>query len=292
MRLPLTLLLVLALLATAGWPVPAAATPSNDACTGFLDPDPQAPQPQLHSINAPGTWCLRQDLVIQFSDVTYALIGVSADDVTVDCRGHKLQVVGGGQLDGIGASFSERLTVRNCRFEGFQDAVAVNFSSGGTKGHVVEDNVMVGNGVGVDMPYSTHVIVRRNRIEGGRMGVYTTGNATVTDNVIDGSSAGDYTSPITITNATGGEVRGNVIRNVHRAADATGMVAAVRIEEDNFQVNDAHVAIYDNVIQGDGNLSLLAALCERDGSRVSDNVIAGVGAVSQGCGVGTNDVSP
>jgi hypothetical protein len=292
MRIPLTLLLVLALLAIAGWPDPATATPSNDACTGFLDPDPQAPQPQLHSINAPGTWCLRHDLVIQFSDVTHALVDVYSDDVTIDCRGHKLQVLGGGQISGIVASYSQRLTVRNCRFEGFQDAVAVEFSSERSNGHLVEDNVMVGNGVGVYMPYSSHVIVRRNRIHGGRMGVYTIGNATVTDNLIDGASAGDYSSPVTITEATGGEVRGNVIRNVHRSSDATGMVAAIRVEEDNFQVKDAHVAIYDNVIQGDGNLSLLAALCERDGSRVADNVIGGVGAVAQGCGVGSNDVSP
>ena len=288
---PPLLALVLVLMAATGWPRPAAATPSYDNCTGFLDPDPQAPSPQLHSVNQPGTWCLRKDLVIQFSDVTYALIDVHGDDVTIDCKGHKLQVLGGGQIDGVGASFSDRLTVRNCRFEGFKAAVAVNYGTW-SNGHVVEDNVMVGNDLGVYMSYSTHVVVSRNRIHGGRSAVLAYGAATITDNLIDGAGAGVYSPVIGIDDATGGEVRGNVIRNFHRHSDEFDTVAAIEVDNSSSQPVGAHVAIYDNVISGTGEGWLLATRCDRPTSRVADNVIRGVGAVTEGCTVGTNDVSP
>ena len=68
--------------------------------------------------------------------------------------------------------------------------------------------------------------------------------------------------------------------------EKSGKIAA------RYHIVGAHVAIYDNVISGTGEGWLLATRCDRPTSRVADNVIRGVGAVTEGCTIGTNDVSP
>src|SRR5688500_9008460 len=79
---------LLALLAAiAAWPRLAMATPSYDACTGFLEFDGDTGAVAA----TPGTWCMDEDVVTATNSGTFALVMIEADDVTIDCKGHRLR---------------------------------------------------------------------------------------------------------------------------------------------------------------------------------------------------------
>jgi len=282
---------LLVLLAFAGGTGAARAAPSYDNCTGFLDPHPEQFYPEMQFVNQPGIWCLRQNLVFQFSDNTYGLIQVQGDDITIDCKGHRVEVVGGGQLYGVVSSFSQRTTVRNCEFRGFATAIIDNFN-GGTPpvGDVAEDNVILDGSI--HYPGVSHAMVRRNRLYGPRARIAVSGDSTVIDNLVDGTLAVGYGDAISLWDANGGEIRGNVVRNFrHDPADPTGGHApAIRVQKGG--VPGGRATVRDNVILGDGTGSTYALYCDHDTTLVTGNVINGVADSITGCKPGENDISP
>lgn len=285
-------LLLMLLVAASAWSATAAATSSYDDCDYYLEPHPDLPDPLRQNVNAPGTWCMRQDLVIPFNDYSYALVGVQADDVTIDCKGHKLALVGTGQLYGIAAGFSNRLTVRHCRMEGFSTAIYVdmNYIDRPGNGHVIEDNLLIGNRGGIRLS-GTNVSVRRNRIFGSG-GITVEGTAVVADNLVDGATLGYY-GAIAVFNPTGGEVRGNVVRNLHVSADYSGgPIAGVYVDNNTSYPERGRVTIADNVILGDGNPYLRGASCPDARSTAIGNIVGGMADAVDGCGDRNNELTP
>ncbi len=173
----------------------ALATPSVDGCTGMLQLDPGAEWTGV-TIDAPGVWCLGQDVLVDYAFDDVRLVRIDADHVTLDCRGHAMRVPPGLEetVHNSEAVWVEQgrdsVTVRNCRFEGFVASVAVNDS----QDYLIEDNLMR-NGT-VDFSGAGRTInvrggsgtIRRNRIHDsvGTVIDLFGGDALVADNLIDG----------------------------------------------------------------------------------------------------------
>jgi hypothetical protein len=298
----LFLLAVLAL--GAAMPRVAQATPGTDGCTGIL----HLPQEGLERIEVttPGTWCLDADLSAAQDDSTEAMIVIYADDVTIDCRGHRLEYTGTADSSyGVSTAYERQgIVVRNCRFRGFSSAVAVFV----TDDFLIEDNV-VESSRGDIFEEPTGAIyasgrgtIRRNRIHDsvllaiGASGEYD--EVRVLDNLVDGvvdtATDGD-SKAIELANLASGEVRGNVIRGVRHdpAFGRTDPVRAVTVEA---SVNDGRdVRLSDNAVVQSAGTPLVAFACSLESlrTRFADNVLTGVAQATLGCtDAGENDVSP
>ena len=290
-----TLLLSLAVAIGALLPRLALATPSLDACTGVLHRT--AGTTDTISVNAPGTWCLDQDLLEDVDVVggSFVVVTVEANDVTIDCRGHRIEYAGTADSARGVATYGMRagVTVRNCRFSGFTHAVYV-FGDG----FLVEDNVVRAS---VTSPYGNedaifgygNGIVRRNRIHDSiRQAILAKGSSQVLDNLIDGV-ADNLSSPratgVEITQSTGAVVRGNTVRGL--VSSAPNQVMALNIN--NAASGDPRNVVTDNVLVGDGVDGHVGIFCD-SAARVNDNVVTGFFAPIVGFCVdtGDNDFSP
>jgi nitrous oxidase accessory protein NosD len=277
----------------------AAATPSLDGCTGYLDPVPGQAYPMQQVITQPGTWCLRQDLVVEYA-APGALVEIVADDVVIDCRGHRIErAPDGGHTAAIYAQYlgPARAVVRNCRIEGFGAGIALGTTSQGGGGHVVEDNVLAGNQNGIEVGGSGSV-VRRNRIHGTTYGNAITayGPAEISGNLVDGIHAQfGHEGGIVVVNPRGTLIVDNVVRGLRRAPTANGPAIAVRIiEQTLYQVPHAGASIRGNVFLGGEPGGGLFMECTDFTSRYADNVVGGLeeSTFNRCVDAGENDVTP
>jgi hypothetical protein len=273
----------------------ASATPGLDACTGVLQRTPGTTT-EL-TVSQPGTWCLDQDMVEDMDDVDgiFRMISVDADDVTIDCRGHRL-VFGGAadQSRGV-ATFGMQsgLTIRNCRFSGFSNAISVFGDDFLVEDNVVRDPVpsTFGNEKAID-GYGNGTI-RRNRLyDSITLAILAKGSSQVVDNLVDGCvespGSSSQAQGIQITQPVAAVVRGNIVRGLASSApnQVFGVVVAVG-------AGDERTVVADNVLVHDGSMGPVGILCDA-GARVSGNVIAGFFApLFASCvDTGDNDISP
>lgn len=150
------LLFALAWLACA---TPARAARSYDNCTGFITAVPT-------TISAPGTWCLKQNVVTAITSGD--AITIAADDVTLDCNDFGLDGANGSDSIpfatlalGVHASNRTHVRVRHCTIRAFYQAVLLE---GSGSGHIVEDNEIDQNTcMGVNIAGDGSV-VRHNRV--------------------------------------------------------------------------------------------------------------------------------
>ena len=286
--------LLAALLLGALLPRVASATPSLDACTGVLQRE--AGTPTAITITAPGTWCLDQDLV-ETVDVTgpyFAMITVDADDVTVDCRGHRIKYTGSAEIMFGISTFGgrQRVTVRNCHLHGFSDAI----STGNMDGFLVEDNSVHASrpdymGLSTSINGYGSGIIRRNRIHDAvDRAIFARGSSRVLDNLVDGVTRTTLGSVIAISvqSADGAEVRGNTVRGLDPLPEFSQHVA---VEVDDQGTGRSLVA--DNVLVLDGSMGDIGVACYSNNILVSDNVIGGFFSPTAGCAETVdNDISP
>jgi hypothetical protein len=278
----------------------ASATPSLDGCTGVLRLDPASTERIM--VDTPGVWCLDGDLVIPAeSDLDY-LVTVNADDVVIDCRGHRLEMArdDGGARHTYGLTTEPgigRTIVRNCTFRGFTNAIAVVSWVGDC---LIEDNVVEATAP-IDGDYAVPIsawgagTVRRNRVRGARdMGIEARGGFDVLDNVIDrvmGDGEGYFPVRGIVMGGfdSRGEISGNVIRGLDSTFDPPVGVDAGQTAQGQ------HIVVRDNVVAGDGATGSIAVTSEDvQSTRVSDNVVTGFATLADdNChDSGGNDVSP
>jgi hypothetical protein len=256
------------------------------------------------AIETPGTWCLDQDMVEDANGdtlVDHSMIAVDVGDVTIDCRGHRIEYTGAADsMFGIvvrGPGNNDRVTVRNCHLHGFSNAIAM----GPTRGFLVEDNsVHAGRpkafGLATAIEAWGNGIVRRNRIHDSiNRAIRVAGGSQVTDNLIDGVSGTAqqsvargieiYDSMAVVRDTP---VRGNTVRGL--VSSAPNQIMALAIFSAPAGIG---TEVSDNVFIHDGSTGPIGIYCD-SGARVSDNVIAGFFAplVNACVDTGDNDLSP
>jgi hypothetical protein len=275
----------------------ALATPSLDACTGVIQR--QAGSPDAANITVPGTWCLDHDLVESVDGVGpyFAMIKVDADDVTVDCRGHRLEYTGSADtMYGIATLGGRaRVTVRNCHLYGFSDAI----TTGNMDGFLVEDNSVHASrpdnlGVSTSINGYGSGIIRRNRVHDAVLrAIYAKGSSQVLGNLVDGiaiSPTQNRIVAIEVSAANGAEVRGNTVRGID-ALPASSQHAAVQLSDSGSSARRTLVA--DNVLVHDGSMGDIGVSCFSGNVLVSDNVLSGFFAPASLCAdLVDNDISP
>jgi hypothetical protein len=278
------LLSTLALLALAGAPRPALATPSVDACTGIVEPGVDG----LVVITQPGTWCLDRDhlAAVATSSATRRYIQVQADDVTLDCRGHRITANDASTYDAIAVSTTDRsrLVIRRCQFDGFWWAVSLE-SGPATGQFLVEDNVFHDNARAINLN-GAGSIVRRNRVydtvDDVALQVSDGGNR-VLDNVFDGMADG----PFLIWLRGDVEFRGNTLRGMPPGVPYISPFKRMILADG---VPEHPMSIRDNVMVGSPYTNGIE--CGGD-VRLVDNVFDGFVTAVAGCtDAGDNDVSP
>jgi hypothetical protein len=284
-------------LAVAAKPQAAHATPSLDACTGVLHR--QAGTTEPIAITAPGTWCLDQDMVEGVDSVGpyFAMVAIDVDDVTLDCRGHRIVYTGSADTAyGVvarGPGTLDRIKVRNCHLLGFSNAIAL----GPTRDFLVEDNTVHASrpnvyGLASAVGSWGEGIVRRNRIRDSiNRAIAVAGGSQVLDNFIDGvAGSADWPGAlgIEVSDAAAAVVRGNIVRGL--ASSAPNQVMAVAISS---AVADGGTVVTANVMVHDGSEGPIGIFCDSS-ARVADNVIAGFFAplVAACVDTGDNDASP
>jgi hypothetical protein len=292
--MPLPRFLLAAVLLSATWSGRAAATPSYDGCTGFLEPVGNAGSTTLlQGITGPGVWCLKRDVLHDnVQTPVYALLSFGMDDITIDCRGHRLVATNGGP-PGIQVSGFARIAVRNCRLKGFYPSISIQDGQvlGASREHVVEGNEIHGGGLGIIVGGHGSV-VRDNRLFDTRgIAINVTGRVDVLDNVIDGVT-GEAPRGIFAGGSGGNEIRGNLVRELHTSGNpAVGIESAM--DWSNF---DAHerLSIRDNTIVGEGHFGTTGIQCQDPSGTVTygDNLLVAKAGVGGHCiDAGDNDYS-
>ena len=188
-------------------------------------------------ISESGVHCFFQDLS---SAVTMnSVIRIDANNVTLDCNGHKLGGLAAGagtEAFGIYAENRKNITIRNCSIRGFH--MGVFLTGPDSAYHLVEDNSFDGN-----TDTAIHVIgdgstIRRNQVRdtGGSTassnpgGISFAGDGTdAIDNTVDGVAAragsNDDASGIRAFTGTGVTIGANRVRNLRPdgAGDSRGI---------------------------------------------------------------------
>jgi hypothetical protein len=253
---------------------PAHAADRTQSCRGFIT------QPGT-TLDAPGTWCLGQDLDV--SGRSSDLIVIAADDVTLDCNGFRLDGMATGTTPSgraIHALNRQRATVRNCRITGFTHGIHLNISIGRAGGHRILDNDLADiRDIGI-LATGDGTVVQRNRITRvgvapGATGISTRYNVDVVDNTITGVDATYNQARGILTDANqGGSIRGNRVRGVR--ADADGAFAIRNLDS-------TRLVVRDNVLVGDLAVGSTDVQCPGLTDRVRDNVIKGFDLSVAGC---------
>jgi hypothetical protein len=272
----------LALLFCAGWTGSAFAGESYDSCTGFIDALPA-------SITAPGTWCLRKDLVLKRA--SGIAVWIKADDVTLDCNGNTLDGSYGGAgtiADGIYGSDRHGITVRHCEVRGFEYGLRLSGDDGGM--HVVEDNRFGDNTHMAIYVAGDGSTVRRNQVldtgastvaaDAIAEGIAARMSVDIIDNTVSGvagatSGVGSAYGIYTRFN-DGGTIAGNRIRGL--VAGGSGVVRGI----DN--VDSGRVVVDGNNVVGDDGAGSIGIRCSTDRGRARDNVTLGFGTGIAACG--------
>jgi hypothetical protein len=266
----------------------ARAAESYDACTGTITALP-------YTINAPGTWCLKQNL--STAAASGAAITVNASNVTLDCNDFKIDGTAAGMgtaNKGVLSSGKLNVTVRNCQVRGFQYGIALLGATGGD--HLVEHNRLSANtsyGIFVEGDGS---LIRDNQVSmtGGSTltphayGIYARYITDIQDNVVSGvvgnGTAGNIIGIFTLAN-TGGTVSGNRVHGLVKAGNI-GLRGILNTQS-------SRVVLMRNNVGGDGSTSGIGISCTSSNSRVKDTVVSGFPTGLSGCGdAGRNDITP
>lgn len=277
-------LVPLALLCAAS---PAAATPSLDACSRIVTPDAVT---GAVVIDTPGTWCLDRDHAPVLTSANKRFIQVNSDDVTLDCRGHRVTFAGTySEPWAISANGRQRIVVRNCIIRGFWLGIELDAATLDQGDFLVEDNLFIGGGRSIAIN-GTRSMVRRNRILDSIHEVPMTvsnGVVDVVDNVIDGVVDAPFV--LWMNAFDGGEIRGNTIRNI--PAGGFGQLTEALYISQSAIGTHAAVWIHDNVLVG--TTETQGILCDSASTRFSGNLINGFTVASSTCtDAGENDITP
>jgi hypothetical protein len=297
----LILALCLAALSLLG-PRTAHAAPALDNCTGFVDALPA-------TISAPGTWCLRANLVSgTWVGAPYAAITIASDDVVLDCNGFGIRGPGiNSDYSGIQGYQRNRVTVRRCSVSRYRIGIVVEDYDDVASDVRYEDNVVTDIGYGGLWSSERNTVMAGNHV--ARIGGYAYStdyygivvkDGSVVDNTIEDMvwprTWDGQTFRVTGINAGGPghvTIRGNRIRKL-RADYGWG---AIGIWLNG--VGDA--TVLENDIAGDmvnaqGDFKSIGIFCFADSPihvPTVDNVITGFPVAVQGCqGKRANDESP
>ncbi|QQP97315.1 right-handed parallel beta-helix repeat-containing protein [Lysobacter enzymogenes] len=129
------------------------------ACDTVLDPD-------RRFIDQPGKYCLAADRT--------APVAILADNVELDCAGHRLTWTPGDGNDGIGVHLrrGDKATVRNCRLYGWSYGILVS-----ERGNAqVINNTVDAGGIGIAVQGSDRPQDENARLIGNRIFYYGPGN--------------------------------------------------------------------------------------------------------------------
>lgn len=222
--LPATFALALAVLLPAAAPAPARAEAT--ACQ-VLDTLPVA-------ISEPGRYCLASDFVQDFG--YEAPIRILADDVVLDCNGHRLKHSSAANtVTGIEApNEREHVTVRDCVLDGWYVGIFLSASTDpGANGNRIEGNTVLRSRVAGIYAIGSNNLIERNRIAqntadygGVAYGIYVysmgydgVGN-TIRDNIVSDFKPDPPGDQLTITaigvsNLRNTEVSGNIISGLY-----------------------------------------------------------------------------
>lgn len=245
----------------------AVAAESYDSCSGYVTSLPA-------TIATPGTWCLKQDLSTGIQEG--AAITIAANNVTLDCNGFKVGGLTAGidtQALGVFAMQRTNVTVRNCNVRGFWFGISLHYNAGDTvapSGHVVEGNRLDGNtrtGIVVEADAS---IVRDNIVintggttaGGNPIGIWTTFNVDIVDNLIDGISVADGSNDqsygIITWNNTGGVISGNRMRGITANSWSNGITVTydsdVVIDSNVIHWADSPISCYGSAVITERNI--------------------------------------
>jgi hypothetical protein len=252
------------------------AAQSLDGCTGFVDSLPA-------TISAPGIWCLRGNLSTGIT--TGAAIAIAANDVVLDCNDMKIGGMAAGPASmAVGILANERtsnVTVRHCSLRGFH--TGINLSG---QRHLVEDNRLDHNLVagiattGADHRVRQNVVLDTGGHAREAVAYGITAEADISGNRVDNVFV-SAPAPVEVVGiklrAYALEARGNTVRGVVAAANASG-IAAVAF------VPSFPATVVDNTVTGTGGsaggigirASGVVMACSR-------NVVSGYATSYSGC---------
>lgn len=183
-----------------------------------------------------GAYCLKQDLSTAIT--TGNAIEILANNVALDCNGHKLGGLGGGpdtQAVGVAATGRSNLTVRNCNLRGFGTAIRL---AGPGSGHVIEDNRIDGSTeFGLSIAGNGSV-VRRNRVldtlqragaSDDAVGIHTLGTMDVLSNTVVRvvAAVGKSAYGIRARDNLAGAIIGNRVRNLFDQGQPSSFTAGI-----------------------------------------------------------------
>lgn len=95
-------------------------------------------------------------------------MNVTADNVTLDCNGYKIDGVNSPNTYGVYTISRKNITVKNCNVTDWQSGVYLNFSYNST----VFNNNFTGNTYGVEAANSWYNNISDNFVDGGNDGIY------------------------------------------------------------------------------------------------------------------------
>jgi hypothetical protein len=231
-------------------------------------------------ISSGGTYCLGKDLGTAVG--TGAAITINANNVTLDCNGHKLGGAAAGigtQAVGIYAYDRSNTTIRNCMVRGFMWGVGLFGNNGG--GHLVADNRFDGNTYTAIYVSGDGSTIRDNLIfstgGGTSGGGWTQGIESQGDNSVIGNTIWGMT-PVASRNDAQGITIGN---------NTAGMVAGNRVSglagEFNLGIRLYDTASRVRLVDNSFDASTWIVYCDVDGGAVMrDNILSG-GSVDSGC---------
>lgn len=245
------------------------------------------------TIASAGIYCLNQDLATAIA--SGAAINVSANNVVIDCNGHRIGGLAAGaatDTDGIVASGRQNLTIRNCGLRGFRMGLYVT----GGGGHLVEHNRIDNNTFYGAVLTGSGNVVRNNRIldTGGRadvtaIGLSTAGLGTsILDNQVSGvipAGPGDRHSIGISVQGTGSLVARNHITEVYPAGAGTpsGINAS----------GGGYGAFRENNVINSMPVTGLGVFGGGTGSICADNIVINFTTVVSACtGAGYNAAPP
>lgn len=258
---------------------PARAAGSFDRCEGFIEDLPV-------SLSAGKYYCLAHDVVHappSLGDKQFISVHLRAGS-TLDCQGHSLTTE---YVYAIYAT-ADDVTVRDCVLR------ADNLGRTGVlligERTVFVDNVVEGYGnapvyVSGDGSLVKGNVVRNvHKPSGGLTAMVVRGAVDVVDNTVRDIEVQTEVVAINIGNHTGGQVRGNRIRDVTAAA---GPVIGI------YSVSPVRTLVRDNRFIGVGAAGSTAVVCASAQARLRDNIVSGFATAFAGCGdAGGNDIDP
>jgi parallel beta-helix repeat protein len=148
-------------------------------------------------------------------------LNIAADNVVLDCAGHKIGGDYSGNGDGINTTAVSNLVIKNCTIYGFNGTNRAGINIGGGNNTKIINNVLYNNHYGIvrnDQPYYYNYNISNNLIQN------TTFNSGIFIANISGLNA--YNNRIYNTGSgygiytvfTNGTISGNIINNTYTAA--------------------------------------------------------------------------